>query len=114
MTASCPGTGSGARRALGWRGIGPMLILAVLAPLGLLILPRGSQVAVIGRPGASPSELANLVAAAGGGLIRGGGYANIAIAASDEAGFTTRLYRAGAWIVLDPIVAGGCTRTLDR
>jgi hypothetical protein len=87
------------------------LILLVLTsvPALCVALPRSSVVAVVG-PGGLESDMVRLIARAGGSVVRPGGRPNVIIAASTESGFVTRLYRAGAWLVLDPIVTDGCLK----
>ncbi|TGD94284.1 hypothetical protein [Methylobacterium nonmethylotrophicum] len=86
---------------------GAGLLLLLLTPLLVVALPRSETVAVLGRPGGGARDAVAIVAAAGGTLLRAGG-AGLVVARSDEAGFVRRLYGAGAWLVLDPAVAGGC------
>lgn len=86
-------------------GVGLMLL--VLAPLVVVAVPRSDIVAVLGRPSSGVPETAAIVAAAGGTLVRTGA-AGLVVARSGEAGFVWRLYGAGAWLVLDPVVVGGC------
>ncbi|MCF4128174.1 hypothetical protein [Methylobacterium sp. SyP6R] len=86
---------------------GAGLLLLLLAPLLVVAVPRSEAVAVLGRPGSGIAEAAGIVAAAGGVLVRTGA-AGLVVARSSEAGFVGRLYGAGAWLVLDPVVAGGC------
>ncbi|BCM85977.1 hypothetical protein [Methylobacterium indicum] len=86
---------------------GTGLLLLTLAPFLVVALPRSDAVAVLGRPGAGIGEAAAIVAAAGGRLVRAGP-AGLVVARSEAPGFVRRLYGAGAWLVLDPLVAGGC------
>jgi hypothetical protein len=80
----------------------------LVAPLATLAVPRSGTVAVVGAPGANAGGMAALVARAGGSIVRPGGLANVIVAVSAEPGFAGRLYGAGAWLVLDPVVLGGC------
>lgn len=89
------------------------LVLLLLAPLLVVAVPRSEAVAVLGRPGGGIAEAAAIVTAAGGTLVRAGA-AGLVVARSSEAGFVGRLYGAGAWLVLDPVVAGGCGPGPDR
>ncbi|MBY0298177.1 MAG: hypothetical protein K2X71_19455 [Methylobacterium sp.] len=73
-------------------------------PLGLAAMPCGPVVAVLGPPG----DIGRIVARAGGAILRAGAAGNLLVARSDAPGFTLRLYAAGAWLVLDPMAAGGC------
>jgi hypothetical protein len=93
-------------RMRGWRVA--LLPVLLLAPALALALPRDGTVAVIGRPGASVDAMARLVAQAGGAIVRLGPSDNIIVATSAETGFVTRLYGAGALLVLDALVADAC------
>ncbi|KMO36527.1 hypothetical protein VQ02_15195 [Methylobacterium variabile] len=86
---------------------GAGLVLLLLAPFLVVAVPHSDTVAVLGRPGGGVAGAAAIVAAAGGRLL-GTGATGLVVARSDEAGFVRRLYGAGAWLVLDPAVAGGC------
>lgn len=83
-------------------------LLTVLAPAATLLLPGSDAVAVIGPSGRGSGPTIALVARAGGTVLREGGRDNIVVAVSSERGFVARLYREGAWLVLDPLIAGGC------
>jgi hypothetical protein len=85
------------------------LALLVCAPMVVLGLPRSETVAVIGPPWAGGAKLFAIVAEAGGSPVRAGGHANIVIAHSPQADFVWRLYAAGAWFVLSPLLAKGCS-----
>src|SRR5437763_10684939 len=64
-------------------------------------MPAGRSLAVIGPDGI------RAVVAAGGLLLKSN--AVLVIARSDDPDFVTRLYAAGAMLVLDAEGAGGCT-----
>lgn len=85
----------------------------LLIPLALLLLPQSDAVAVIGAPGSRLPDVMRLVAEADGVILRGGGVGNLVVARSERSGFVGRLYAAGAWLVLNPIVAGGCEPLVD-
>lgn len=87
--------------------------VALITPLVLLAAPRLDTVALVGRAGADTDEVVRIVAAAGGSILNVGGRPNVVIAHSDSAGFVGRLYAAGARLVLDGRLAGGCGRA-DR
>ncbi|MEH3146369.1 MAG: hypothetical protein PGN34_13695 [Methylobacterium frigidaeris] len=80
----------------------------LLAPAAMLGLPRTPSVVVIGAPGRTPHEMADLVARAGGSLVASAGHDNVLVATSDRPGFPLRLYAAGAWLVLAPGMIPGC------
>jgi hypothetical protein len=105
--ASRPATGrTGAR--VGRIRLAAWLVGLACTPALCLALPRSSEVAVVGAPVSDGSEMARLVARAGGSIVRTGGRSNVLVARSGEPGFVLRLYREGAWLVLDPIVTGAC------
>ena len=62
----------------------------------------GKSMAIIG----SPTEALTIIARANGRVLAANSY--VTIARSDDAGFVTRLYAAGALLVLDAEQAGGC------
>lgn len=84
--------------------------VALITPLALLAVPRSDTVALVGRAGADTSEGVRIVAEAGGSVLNVGGRPDIVIARSDSPGFVGRLYGAGARLVLDGRLAGGCGR----
>lgn len=91
----------------------PAFLLLAFSLLGALVVgltPRAgqAQLAVIGAPWMGLDRMAELVAAADGRIVEAGGLSNVIVAQSDDPGFTAALYRAGAWLVLDPVVLRGC------
>lgn len=67
------------------------------------VSPPGKSMAIVG-----PSAQAMaVIAKANGRILASGDY--VTIARSDESGFVTRLYAAGALLVLDAEQAGGCS-----
>ena len=63
----------------------------------------GKSMAIIG----SPTEALSIIAKANGRVLAANRY--VTFARSDDAGFVTRLYAAGALLVLDAEQAGGCS-----
>jgi hypothetical protein len=63
----------------------------------------GRSMAIVG----SPAEALAIIARANGRVLAASNY--VTFARSDEAGFVTRLYAAGALLVLDAEQAGGCS-----
>jgi len=78
--------------------------------VGLSPSARSNQYAVVTAPWDSRIRTAGLVSEAGGTIVDAGGMANVLIAHSDDPGFVPALYRAGAWLVLDPLQLHGCFR----
>ncbi len=88
------------------RLLGPLAILATLVlPAGLVALPTSETVAVIGPPG---QDVAAIVARAGGTILRLGGGTNVLVVRAGSADLVSRLYAAGAWLVIDARFATGC------
>ena len=90
-----------------------VLLLALFSVVGALavgLTPQAgqTQLAVIAAPWRGLNDMVSLVAAADGTIVDVGGASNVIIASSDSPGFVTALYRAGAWLVLDPILLRGC------
>jgi hypothetical protein len=96
------------------RNLAPALSLLVLSVLGiaaLAIQPTRDQheLAVLAPPWDDLMRTAALVSMAGGKLVDRGGLPNVVVAFSASPGFATALYRAGAWLVMNPIVSHGCS-----
>jgi hypothetical protein len=87
-----------------------LLILTVLGFAALSALPGRDQheLAVLFPPWVGTVGAATLVAEAGGELVDGSRFPNLVVAASLTPGFAQALYREGAWLVMDPVVARGC------
>jgi len=87
------------------------LLLASTVGLGALALTPSSDntAAVFTRPGTDFADVVAVIDAAGGAIVRNGGFANVVIAASPSPDFHKRLYAAGAWLVANPLILGGCT-----
>lgn len=87
-------------------GLAAASVLAVAALQGV---PRdGAQVAAIFPPWTSSAGVVTRVAQADGLLVRRGLIDSIVVVQSDAPGLIRRLYAAGAWLVIDPTVFGGC------
>ncbi|HEY1543264.1 MAG TPA: hypothetical protein VGG01_12710 [Xanthobacteraceae bacterium] len=82
---------------------------SVLAMAGLEAHPRdGMQVAAVFAPWTSSGGVIAHVAEADGLVVRRGLFDSIIVVRSDAPGLIGRLYGAGAWLVIDPDVFGGC------
>jgi len=66
------------------------------------------EVAVIFAPWTTPDAVLARVRAADGLIVRAGAFSGIVVVHGDSPELASRLYRAGAWAVLDPIAFGGC------
>ncbi|MCJ2061393.1 hypothetical protein MKK63_01510 [Methylobacterium sp. J-088] len=69
--------------------------------------------ALFGRAGSDTDAMVRMVAEAGGSILNVDGRRDVVIARAEDAGFVSRLYAAGARLVLDGSLAGGCGRA-DR
>jgi hypothetical protein len=82
---------------------------SVLALATLQAAPRdGTQVAALFAPWTGGGEVIARVADADGLMVRRGVFESIVVVRSDVPGLIDRLYGAGAWLVIDPDVFGGC------
>jgi hypothetical protein len=94
------------RNLIGVGAIAAMLLIGVAwiaaAPIA------GEPVAVISNPWGSSSAI-EVVAAAGGTIMRAGRWGWVAVAANDDdPAFYGRLRAAGAWLLVSPIGLGTC------
>ena len=89
------------------------VLVAGTAPAALALAPKTADpVAVVVAPWAESGEAVRIVAAVNGtitGASHGGAVA-IARSADADADFVTRLYRAGALLVLDAAAVTACLR----
>lgn len=91
----------------------PVALLLAFSLFGALaagLTPREgqAQLAIIGAPWKRLDDMAALVAAADGRIVEAAGLPNVIFARSDRPDFAAALYRAGAWLVLDPALLRGC------
>ncbi len=85
------------------------VILVVLSAAA--IVPRNGQALVIVSPWSDPGRVIDVISGAGGSVMNGTGVPYAAIAYSDEPGFTFRLFKSGAMLVLDGSLAFFCRST---
>jgi hypothetical protein len=83
-------------------GLGALLV-AMLKPTG-----REGQYAVIAPPWYNLAQTVSLVREAQGAVADMSGGRHIVIAHSNDPHFVEQLYRAGAWLVIDPVRLVGC------
>lgn len=91
----------------------PALALALFSASSIFAVtlaspPQGGQMAVIAPPWFDLGETAAIVVNAGGRMVEVGGFGNVLVAYSEDPGFSAALYRAGAWLVVDPARLRGC------
>jgi hypothetical protein len=97
-------------RKAGAAMLGAVLILTSVVPLlWLESRPRDTtNVAVVFAPWLSPDAAFSRVLAAGGVVVRKGAWRTILVVHGEAADLPERLYRRGAWAVIDPAAFGGC------
>ncbi len=100
----------GQGRIVTWLAPTLLLIVSLIATLAIGLAPRAGQAqyAVIGAPWKTLDEMVGIVAAADGALVDAGAFTSILFAQSDNPDFAGAAYRAGAWLVLDPVLLRGC------
>ena len=82
---------------------------AALGPAAIALAPgNAGPVAVIAPPWAAGDAAAQLVAGSDGALVATAHSGRIAIARFDTDGFVSRLYRAGALLVIDATAVTAC------
>lgn len=104
IESNMPLQGSFIRRMTRWAGLA-MIVLSIWACIMIampFVGPSGRQVAVVGNVG----NAITAVHAAGGRVINVRKGATIA--KSDDPDFPKKLYQAGAVLVLEARLAGGC------
>lgn len=89
--------------------IAATLCLMVAAPTALAVSapPRSGQAAVLFDPGLSQAQTLVQISSAGAELVRFGQAPGLVIVDLPEQG-PGALRSAGAWLVLDPLLLGGC------
>ncbi|WP_176593713.1 hypothetical protein [Sphingobium sp. EM0848] len=85
------------------------IIVATVSPSG-----KNGQYAVIAPPWYTLGQTVSLIQHADGLVADMRSGRHVVIAQSNEPGFVSKLYRAGAWLVLDPIHLRGCGSTAAR
>jgi hypothetical protein len=97
----------------GWRNFAPAIVLLIVSTAAIFVAtlsPSGNrgQYAVVAPPWYTLAQTAGLVGMAGGDIVDVGGLANVLIVHSANPRFVRALYRAGAWLVIDPGRLRGC------
>lgn len=89
------------------------LVLSAGLPVAgaVLAAPETGQAAVLFAPQTSPSDLARAAARAGVDIVRFGGAPGTLIVHLDHPASRDALREAGAWLIADPVILGGCART---
>jgi hypothetical protein len=101
---------TGRRRLTDFAPAIALLLLSVAGIFGAALEPSGrnGQYAVVAPPWYDQAETIALAGQAGGRIVDVGGLANVIIVHADTPKFVAALYRAGAWLVIDPGMLRGC------
>lgn len=95
------------------REIGFGLACAFATAVGALLVAawpvQGRPVAAYFPAGSSSRDISIAVAEAGGRLLQLDSESPVVITLGEKDGFSTALYRAGAWLVIDAAVAQLCS-----
>jgi hypothetical protein len=83
----------------------------LLASLFLTPPAGATQIAAVFSPVMSKREVLAAVVEAGAAPVRQGALSNVMVVAAETDDIRNKLQRAGAWVLLDPIAAGGCNST---
>ncbi|WP_159952210.1 hypothetical protein [Rhizobium sp. 18065] len=81
---------------------------ASLLLIGVIARPTGSFVVVVTNPALQAAGNMAVVAGAGGQFVWSGRYSWISVVQSDAPDFASRLFKAGAILVLNHDLAVGC------
>ncbi len=74
----------------------------------IAVSPATGQAAVLFDPRLTRAELAQAAAGAGAGIVRFGAAPGSVIVSLPETGGPQALRAAGAWLIADPVILGGC------
>jgi hypothetical protein len=96
-----------------WLDFAPAAVLLIVSTVGIFAATFSpsvgrTQYVVMAPPWYTLVQTVGLVARAGGDLVDLGGLANVVIVHSSNPEFVRELYRAGAWLVTDPVLLRGC------
>ena len=100
-----------------WRGLLPaasVLLVGMLFLAALAAAPKAwrGQIALVFAPNAGAAEIMTAVAAMEARLVRSGGLGNLVVVSFDRETSYAELRRHGAWLALDPVLAGACALLL--
>lgn len=93
------------------------LIIVLLGSLAVAVLkPTGKddQYIVMVAPGRSLTSVLNSIQAAEGAIVTINDTAGLITVYSEHKDFPSRLYRAGVWLVFEPLQPGGCLALPQR
>ncbi|MGY6646731.1 MAG: hypothetical protein ACXIVD_16090 [Salinarimonas sp.] len=91
------------------------VLMTLGAPLALVAGPKdvNAGVAVVFAPWIDEATAMSRVGEAGGAVIRAGNLGFISVVMPDSPEFANDIRKAGAWLLLDPQVVGGCLTETD-
>ncbi len=85
------------------------ITLCFVALMMIMMEPStDGRYAVIAWPGSGETAAFDIVAAADGTIIAPGGMALSVVAQSNAPDFRARLWTAGAFLIINPLLVGGC------
>jgi hypothetical protein len=88
-----------------------LLLASVLLTACLALKPMPDKpVAALFPPWWSAARVMASAAGTNGAIVRFGGFQTVLILAAGGPDLTDRLRRAGAWLVVDPGILGGCAK----
>ncbi|MCK5931050.1 MAG: hypothetical protein KAG89_02675 [Fulvimarina manganoxydans] len=79
--------------------------------LAVAATPRGDRLLVVTNPFAGDAAAVRVAAVAGTPIVSSGRTSFLAVVADDGTGAVSRLFAAGAWLVLDGSFATSCLGT---
>ncbi|MDP2296361.1 MAG: hypothetical protein Q8M24_12985 [Pseudolabrys sp.] len=85
-----------------------------VARAGLAPRDPTAGVGVIFAPWTSPTVALERAVAAGGSIVRAGGFPSVVIMMPDDPDYTSKVLRGGALMVVDPRVLEACLKALAR
>ena len=85
-----------------------------IARAGLAPRDPAAGVGVIFAPWISPDAALVRAVAAGGRIVRAGGFPSVVIVVPDDPDYTSRVLHQGALMVVDPFVLEACLKVLTR
>ncbi|MGU3576241.1 hypothetical protein ACLBWZ_11940 [Brucellaceae bacterium C25G] len=87
-----------------------LILIGALALIVALLTPTGMnyQYGVVLPAWSNYSEAIAIIGQAHGEIISLNDQTGIALVYSDEKDFVSKIYKAGAWLVFEPLELGGC------
>ncbi|XBQ17532.1 MAG: hypothetical protein ABL308_06525 [Oceanicaulis sp.] len=89
------------------------LVAGLPAAGAVATAPETGQAAVLFNPALTDAELAAAAASSGAAIVRFGALPGSLVVDLPDARAKERLRAAGAWMIADPVVLGGCSASQD-